>query len=230
MPTDRQHLALANNSAIFGVMGMNLFRNSAMLALAIAVSACGTENRGMETIKQPVVSRSDFVLDVNASGDGLSGSEVARLNDWFSTIRIGYGDRISVDNPNPYDGNASRSAVAAVAARYGLLVSDTAPVTAGEIAPGTLRVVVSRVAAHVPNCPDWSRPSQPENNGSIASNYGCATNSSLAAMIADPNDLIEGRQSSGVASTLQTYKSVDAYRKKEPTGAGALKAEAVGGK
>jgi pilus assembly protein CpaD len=52
--------------------------------------------------------------------------------------------------------------------------------------------VVANGEAHVPNCPDWS--SQDVHSAARTdSNYGCASNSNLAAMIADPNDLLVGK-------------------------------------
>jgi pilus assembly protein CpaD len=159
-----------------------------LAALALTLSACGgTENRGMESVHQAVVSRTDYVFDVN-DGMGPQGSQ--RLSAWFDSLDVGYGDRISVDDPN---GNPSnRVAVAAAANRHGLMVQDTAPVTQGEIAPGMFRVVVSRSKAEVPGCPDWSRSSVGNYNSDAPSNYGCASNANLAAMIADPNDLVSG--------------------------------------
>ena len=78
--------------------------------------------------------------------------------------------------------------------RYGMLVShDAPPITAGHPANGTLRVVVSRAVAHVEGCPDWSRGNAGEYAGATKSNFGCADASNLAAMIANPQDLIEGR-------------------------------------
>ena len=50
------------------------------------------------------------------------------------------------------------------------------------------------------------------------SNMGCAVNSNLAAMVANPEDLIHGREGSGVGDTLTSTKAVDAYRKAPPTG------------
>jgi pilus assembly protein CpaD len=50
------------------------------------------------------------------------------------------------------------------------------------------------------------------------SNFGCAVNGNLAAMIANPEDLIHGREGSGVGDTLTSNKAVDAYRKAAPTG------------
>ncbi len=111
-----------------------------------------------------------------------------------------------------------------IAGRYGMLVTPGAPVTAGAVRPGSVRVVVARRRAFVPNCPNWSRPSQPDWNNQSMSNYGCATNSNLAAMIADPEDLIHGREGAPVTDTLTATRAVDLYRKKAPTGEGGLQA------
>jgi pilus assembly protein CpaD len=205
---------------------MTKFQNSVLIGFSLAVSACGgTQNRGLESVHQPVISRTDYVFDVNASGGGLSGEEVRRLSGWFQSLRIGYGDHVSVDSSNSYGDQGARDSVAALAARYGLLIDDAAPVTAGEIAPGNVRVIVSRVAASVPGCPDWSRKSQPEFNGNGMSNYGCATNSNLAAMVANPEDLVSGQIGSPVSSAASATKAIKTYRDAPNSGKEGLKAE-----
>ena len=50
------------------------------------------------------------------------------------------------------------------------------------------------------------------------SNFGCAVNGNLAAMVANPEDLVHGREGSAVNDTLTATKAIDAYRKAEPTG------------
>ncbi len=196
-------------------------RHTLLLGLALAVSACGTENRGLNSVHQPVVQRTDYVYDVAGQG-GLERTELQRLAGWFEAMKLSYGDRVSVDSTSAGDARATREAVASLAARYGLLLEETAPLTAGEIAPGNVRVVVSRIKASVPGCPDWSRASQPDMTGHASSNYGCATNSNLAAMIANPEDLVSGRSGSPVSSTLASSKAVKTYRDAPSTGAGGL--------
>ncbi len=203
---------------------MRRFTVLTVIAASASLSACGTPNRGLESVHQPVVSRTDYVYDLPApNGDSLPAQDAARLAGWFDTLKLHYGDRVSVDAPGDY--GMARSAVAGVVARYGLLVDEQAPVTEGSIIPGTVRVVVSRMVASVPHCPDWSRPASPEFGGNLMSNYGCAINSNLAAMVADPQDLIRGRQGSGSADTASSTKAIKTYRTATPTGAGGLKAE-----
>jgi pilus assembly protein CpaD len=205
-------------------------RNLTALALlgCSVLAGCGTQNRSLESVHQPVVARTDYVYDLPAPSDRLSAGEANRLGDWFDSLNLRYGDRVSVDTQA--FGPGARDAVGRVVARYGLLMDETAPVTQGEIAPGSVRVVVSRMTATVPNCPDWSRPATPNFNGHAISNYGCATNSNLAAMVADPRDLVSGRSgASSVDATLST-KAIGQYRRAEPTGTGGLKAETTKGK
>ena len=84
--------------------------------------------------------------------------------------------------------------------------------TAGAVVPGTVRVVVSRNAASVPNCPDWKAPSAPNFNNETMSNYGCAINSAFAAQVANPVDLIHGRGGSAASDGVTGAKAVQMYR------------------
>ena len=190
------------------------------LAACVSLSGCAT-NRGLESLNQPVVSRTNYTLDVASYGGGVPLAEQRRLAGWFETLDLRYGDRISIDDPGA-DG-ASREAVAAIAARYGLLVGEDAPVTTGQIAPGTVRVVVSRSSATVPNCPNWSAKSDTNLNNATYPNYGCAVNSNLAAMVADPEHLLHGAKGSGETVVMSSSKAIGSYREAKPTGEQGLK-------
>ena len=52
--------------------------------------------------------------------------------------------------------------------------------------------------------------------------YGCAVNGNLAAMIANPQDLVYGRDGSGLSDALTSTKAVDSYRNAVPTGTKGL--------
>jgi pilus assembly protein CpaD len=197
---------------------------SAILIAAAALTGCShTPNdlpdRGLEAVNVPVVARTDYVFDASAPDGSLSSGEAARLNAWFSGMDLGYGDSIYVDGP--YAG-AARSDVAQVAGYYGLMVAPSAPMTTGAVPPGMVRVIVSRTRASVPGCPNWSVPAQPNYNNRTMSNFGCAVNSNLAAMVANPGDLVHGREGSSVGDNYTATKAVGAYRKAEPTGTKGL--------
>ena len=101
-------------------------------------------------------------------------------------------------------------------------MSPGAPVTAGSVAAGNVRVVVSRTIASVPNCPNWEGRSAPNYNNKSMPGFGCAVNGNLAAMVANPEDLFHGREGTGVLDAATAAKAINVYRKQEPTGTGGL--------
>lgn len=199
-----------------------------LIALGSALAGCQTNQgpdvraAGLAPVNIPVVTSADYVFDAAAAPGGtLASGEGDRLNGWFQGLGLGYGDTVYVDAGYA---PSARAQIAQVAGRYGLLVTPGAPVTEGAVQPGSVRVVVARRRATVPNCPNWSVPSQPDWNNKTMSNYGCGVNSNLAAMVANPEDLIHGRESSPVTDTLAATRAVEMYRSKQPTGAGGLQA------
>ncbi|MEL6238217.1 MAG: CpaD family pilus assembly protein [Pseudomonadota bacterium] len=193
-----------------------------MAALGLAVAGCGgmATNNTVYSTKQAVVSRENFSLDVATISSGLPVSEQARLNGWFEAMDVGYGDRISIEDPgaNP----AVTNAVNELAGRYGLIVTETAPTTTGFLKPGEARVVITRSSAEVPGCPDWSKKSDMNYLNATSPGYGCAVNSNLAAMVANPEDLLEGQKGDGETVIATGNKAIQTYREAEPTGAAGL--------
>ena len=191
--------------------------------LAAAAPATAQEvNKSLYSTNQPVVQRTDYVLDLSAP-NGVSASERARLRAWFASLDLGYGDKVAVDEPYP---TAARAEIARIAADYGLLLSDGAPVTSGRVEPGNVRVIVSRSFASVPGCPRWSGSVK---NNQTSPGYGCATNSNLAAMIADPSDLVLGQAGSGPSDGTVGAKAIKVYREAPPTGTKGLSGTTAGG-
>jgi pilus assembly protein CpaD len=174
-------------------------------------------NLSLNSFNQPVVQRSLYALDLESRGPTLSVAERGRLRAWLDSLGIGYGDRIFVDSA--YRSDPARGDVARVTAEYGILLDDGAPVTAGAVPPGTLRVIVSRSVASVPGCPFADEHQGPS---ATSKNYGCAVNSNFAAMIADPNDLVLGEVGSAAGDPATAAKAVRTYRDAKPTGSNGL--------
>ena len=191
--------------------------------LALALSACGgtAENRSLESLKQPVVERTTMSLEVDSSYEGLTVAERQRVDGWFEAMNLRFGDRVAVDDPtgNP----AVYEAVEQLAARHGILVSSEGALSDGSVRPGRARIVVTRSTASVPGCPDWSAKSSANYNNATHPNYGCAVNSNIAAMVANPEDLIQGQQGTGETVVLTSTKAIDSYREQKPTGTKGLK-------
>ena len=209
---------------------MSLFQNAPRaagaalaLSLGLALAGCGgmPGNRTVESIHQPVVQRIDYTIDVTTGPGGLSYPEQSRLAGWFEAMVLRYGDRVAIDDP--LQSSTTRSAIEGLVGRYGLLVGADAPVTAGYVNAGTVRVIVSRSKATVPHCPDWSANSDVNLNNATSSNYGCATNGNLAAMVANPEHLLKGDAGRGETVVMTGSKAIESYRNATPTGAGGLK-------
>lgn len=207
---------------------------AALAVLGLGAAGCATpgpnqltptNNPSLYSVHQPIVQRTDFVFDVAIEGDSVSPAEQQRLRGWFDSIGLDYGDTVSVDDSQAYGGTGARDDIARVAADYGLLLADGAPVTAGQVAAGSVRIVASRSTASVPGCPNWAGV----DNGIVppqgtSTNFGCATNSNLASMIADPQDLIQGRNGSNSASGTTAGRAIRTYREVQPTGRQGLPA------
>jgi pilus assembly protein CpaD len=201
------------------------------LSLGMALSACAggvPANQSLESVHQPVVQRNSYVFDVSTlPGGGVSLSEQRRLAGWFEAMDLRYGDRVSVDDP--MESGATRAAIEGIAARYGMLVSDVAPVTPGDVLAGSARIVVTRAVASVPGCPDWSAKTDFNFKNATSPGYGCAVNGNMAAMIADPEHLVRGASGKGETVVMSSTKAIDTYREAPPSGTGGLKASSTGG-
>jgi pilus assembly protein CpaD len=190
----------------------------ASIGLSGCASTLAGTNTSMYSTNQPVVERTNYLLDVNTNGgSGIAQGEMQRISEWLDNLKIGYGDRISIDYGNGYSNAAAQNAINKFAANYGINVQDVAPVTPGQIAAGTMRIIVSRSSASVPNCPNWSKATESNYHSSLSPNYGCATNSNMAAMIADPEDLVQGQADTSLSRQNGTA-AVKAYRSKKNGG------------
>jgi pilus assembly protein CpaD len=195
-----------------------------LIALGSALAGCNTAplpDQGLAAVNVPVVTSADYVFDAAAPGGALAPGESERLSGWLAGLGLGYGDAIYVDGPYA---DAARGQVAALAGNYGMAVSPGAPVTAGMVQPGMVRIIVSRRRAVVPNCPNWSRPSNPDFDNRNLSNFGCGVNTDLAMQVANPEDLVHGQEGSGINDTRTASKAVIYYRSQAPSGTKGLEA------
>lgn len=205
---------------------MKKFTAVTLCALGLGLSACAggmPKNQTMYSMKQPVIENSNYAIDLNSYGGTLSQNEQARLARWFSDLNLRYGDRVAIDDPVSGGQKAIQQTIKNLANAHGVPVSEIAPVTEGYIAPGTIRVVVTRSSAAVPGCPDWDTRTDTNFKNGLSSNYGCSVNSNMAAMIADPQDLISGKGTNGTVNTIHSDKAVNSWREAAPTGESGLK-------
>ncbi len=187
-------------------------RSALALSLGIALSGCiggMPTNRSLESVHQPVIERTNYTLDVTAGPSGLSLPEQRRLTNWLAAMKLHYGDRVTIDDP--LKGEVTRSDIATLVAKHGILMGSEAPVTPGYVNAGSVRVVITRSTATVPGCPDWSAKADGNFNWSSGSNYGCATNANMAAMVADPEHLLKGAETGSDTMFTSSTRAIDAY-------------------
>jgi pilus assembly protein CpaD len=193
------------------------------LPLLASLAACATTadggpvNRSLSSVHQPVVNRTTYVLDLAPGMAGLPAGEGQRLDAWLASLAAAPGDALALDGTVTPRMAAD---LAAVTGRHGLLATDA--VSTGTVPPGTLRLSLTRHRAHVPGCPDWTDATASQLDSRTSNNFGCGVNGNMAAMIADPQDLLRGRTDTGSTQVMTSNRGIDAWRKRTPGIAGEL--------
>lgn len=139
-----------------------------------------------------------------------------------TVIVEGHADERATDLYNMELSSRRADAVAGVLVERGFRRDALRTVAYGEMAPVDARsgeeawrqnrraeIVVRRYVAVAPPCPDWSKPSGFDPGNTEASNFGCATATNLARMVADPADLVRGR----ALGPADGVREADAYRR-----------------
>ena len=208
---------------------MNKIATWTVLVLATSLAGCSGaaySNASLDSVHQPLVRNSIYQFDIAAANGELPPSEQGRLQGWLDAMGVRYGDRIAIEDSSVYGASSAQATVRSMIVRRGLLISNDVPVTTGTVPQDHLRIVITRASASVPGCPNWDSKSAINPQNATSSNYGCATNSNLAAMVADPNDLIKGARNDRHDPSAAT-RAIRTYRDKPQTGAGDLRGEAT---
>lgn len=213
---------------MFRTSPSHLLRFGLTALLALPLAACGGAtstafNQGMQSVHQPVVSQSNYIYDVRIDeSGGLNAGEQARLNGWLNSLQVGYGDHLAIATEDAYVSPAMKDGIAAVLGQRGMLIEEDGSAAAGRAPSGSVRLILRRATAHVPGCPNWSDKQESYMSGRTSANFGCATNSNIAAMVANPNDLVRGQGADSALRTATSDKAIKTYREQPATGAGGL--------
>jgi pilus assembly protein CpaD len=144
--------------------------------------------------KAPVAQAVTYAHPVRfAPEDGVLPSDQRETLDAFvARVRPGAKDKIEVKAHGGMVDAGRASAVADRLAAHGL-----APVVVradGEQPADVVRVAVHTYIVTLPGCPDWTAHPSHSFSNSTSSNFGCATARNLGLMVAEPADLIAGRE------------------------------------
>ena len=204
-----------------------VFTIISLLAAAATMAGCLPQQSrwaGNETAKRNTVEmvRVPHEVKFDAGNADMSDEQAAKLDAFLARINVGKYDRLFIDLPEGEDeapAEADTERGNAVAAHLASLGHDVyaAPMPFGA-APenGTVRIVVERYVVTPPTCPDWRQPAAPNYENAPSSNWGCSTTAALGLMVANPRDLIEGRdmgpQDAGVAAAAVRRYRTDAVK------------------
>jgi pilus assembly protein CpaD len=177
---------------------MNATRSLPSLALAAALSivagACApvTTYTDAEAPKQLKLDSSTTQVDLRfAPGSAvLASADAAHLRRLAASGGIGPTDRVIVAAAGtPGLAQQRIASVSALLLHYGIV-----PI-AGRLAqlpPEHAVVEVGRTLVTLPACPNWSKPSGTDFGNQPSSNFGCANETNLGMMVANPSDLASG--------------------------------------
>lgn len=170
--------------------------------------------------KKPVVSQVQYSHQVSfapASAE-ISGAEGERLLGFLNNARAARKDDfylVSGNSQVPVSLSDARKAnVADYLSTFGVgirpLSSDFGVKTPAQ---DSVNLIIRRHVVTLPGCPDWSGERFTYNNVPT-SNWGCASASNLGLMVAEPSDLLRGRDE-GYADGEFAATSISNYRKGE---------------
>ncbi|MDW3205284.1 MAG: CpaD family pilus assembly lipoprotein [Alphaproteobacteria bacterium] len=173
-----------------------------ILLVAGLLTACGpTQTRSdVELRREPIF---DTITDSAEIAPGLAGDTALDLLLARNDAR--YGDRLVVTAPAE-----TRESLRRRLAATGVRVL---PAPEGETGPNKpYRATFVRLIVTPPSCGDWSDEADFDNKPDA--HWGCSQTSNLARMVADPNDLLAGRETIGPQGTAADILAIRAYRQR----------------
>ena len=192
-----------------------------LLLLAGVLLAAGCENPDLAAPAPPAVQvapkltrvqLATFDHDIHFAPHArtLTSAQATGLASFMTRNSIHEGDAVTVESA----GSSSTPTAArqsAVLAELRAFHIQAQSATDPELAADTIRVHADRTVVAAPSCPDWSKAEADEPNNLPSSNYGCATEANLAAMIANPADLVKPK-TDGKGDGVAVARGVELYR------------------
>jgi pilus assembly protein CpaD len=172
---------------------METNRSLLILALTLFVGACApaTSYTDAEAPKRLKLDTATTQLNLHfAPGTAnLWAADAARLREMTASGRIGASDRVTIAAAGaPHLAEERAGAVSRLLLNYGVV----AVVGSADLPANQAVVEATRTLVTLPPCPNWSKASGHDFGNQPASNFGCANETNLGMMIANPTDLASG--------------------------------------
>lgn len=183
----------------------------AAMLVALLLPGCSSQFDAMNDPPKAIVVKPVLATHPVYFDDGsavLSPAEIDGLRAFLGEGRITKIDSITVQAGGSQLGSARASRVSDALSNLGYT-----HVVAPSSQPGDdgVAVVVKRLAALPPACPDWAQIGQYDPDNLPMKNLGCANATNLYLMVADPRDLVSGRLL-GPADGAEAVRTIENYR------------------
>ena len=201
-----------------------LFRAAAIACVLIS-NGCAVSN-GADTIAEdgavnhPIAvepSYRDLKLAFVAGAESMSNEDTLKFDAFLADYRTHGNGSLGISVPNSANSRAAIAYFGERAAATGIS-RDRILVSTHDVANGDNRVDVSYIAytAHTDACGDWSENLAFTGDNQTPKNFGCSVQHNIAAMVADPRDLL-GPGGMGPVDTNRRAVVMDHYQKGEIT-------------
>lgn len=204
----------------------DLFRAAAIACMLMAGS-CSVTNDGT-TISEDGATNHPITVEPSyrelkvqfAGGEqSVSTDDAVKFDAFLADYRAHGNGSLGISVPNGAPSNAAITYFAERAAASGIS-RDKILVSTHDVANGDFRVDVSYISyiAHTDVCGDWSQNLAFVEENQTAPNFGCSVQHNIAAMVADPRDLVSPRGFE-TADGKRAATIIDSYEQGKPTAA-----------
>ncbi|MCW5731764.1 MAG: hypothetical protein KIT20_13480 [Alphaproteobacteria bacterium] len=194
------------------------------LGIALALPALAGCSVGRLEAETPRETRVDLVafrhpLRFQPGASHLALQEERALADFLKRIGAGYGDQAVLVAPQAAAGNeflleGREETLERALGRFGLRLAGTGFSDTPEPGAERFELLVHRHVATPPSCPGYNRSLFDEAAARSLNVLGCANAANLGMMVANPGDLVHGRNP-GPADGTFAARQIDRYRRGE---------------
>lgn len=180
-------------------------RAIALLLGTVALGGCAEWESHMQSVlpppepayagKQIVVApqRSEHTVVFARTASAVSAEEQKELADFLGNAGVAGNSVVRVEQAPAGSRRITRLRVANITSwlrRHGY---QTEPFAVTPAEDGVVHLQVEKLVAVAPNCPNWDIHPYFEFGANPYPNLGCADRTNLAAMVVDPQDLVDGQ-------------------------------------
>jgi pilus assembly protein CpaD len=205
-------------------MKLDYLLRAAALASIMIAGSCSVSSDGMISEdgarNHPIAVEPSFrEMKVQFAGgsDGMTADDAVKFDAFLADYRVHGNGSLGISVPG---GAPSRAAITYFAERAAAtgISRDKILVSTHDVSNGDFRVDVSYITytAHTQACGDWSENEAFTLDNRTPANFGCSVQQNIAAMVADPRDLL-GPGGMGPADTTRRATLMDHYEKGEVT-------------